>query len=84
MSKYLLAALGALTFGMLSTGSASAAWQDTIFGTNAFSKTESRPARAVRSGGEERAPRRTRTARVDSYLIYESPSWLRRSQRHCV
>ena len=79
MSKYLLAALGALTFGMLSTGSASAAWQDTIFGTNAFSKTESRPARAERSGGEERAQRRTRTARVDSSSNDERPARSRRS-----
>ena len=82
MRQYLLAALGALTLGMLGTGSASAAWQDTIFGNNAYSRTEERPARAARSersSGEERAQRRTRTARVERSDDDERPQRSRRS-----
>ena len=71
MRNYLLAAISIVTFGLISAGNASAAWQDSIFGTNAYSRSEERPTRAERaarsesSNSEGRTQRRTRTARVE-------------------
>ncbi|MEQ1614109.1 MAG: septal ring lytic transglycosylase RlpA family protein [Hyphomicrobiaceae bacterium] len=72
MRQYLLAVISIVTFGLLGAGNASAAWQDSIFGTNANSRSEARPARAERaarseSGSTEARPqRRTRAARAES------------------
>jgi len=72
MRQFLLAAVAVATFGLIGSDSASAAWQDTIFGTNTNgSRSEERPARAARAegrdgGGEARSQRRTRTARAET------------------
>lgn len=72
MRQLLLAAVAVATFGLIGSDSASAAWQDTIFGTNTNgSRSEERPARATRAegrdgGGEARNQRRTRAARAET------------------
>jgi rare lipoprotein A len=87
MRQFLLAAVAILTFGSIGSGSASAAWQDTIFGTNSASRSEpDRPARAAaaaraaRSAPSERAERPARTTRVARAEPEERPARTGRSR----
>ena len=66
MRQFLLAALAVAAFGLIGMDSASAAWQDTIFGNNTNGRqSEERPARVIRAerSGEERPARTIRAER---------------------
>ena len=67
MRQVLLAAFAVIAVGLGGAQSASAAWQDDIFGTNTNRpRAERSTERGNRSSGETRAERRARTASIEN------------------
>jgi rare lipoprotein A len=66
MKTFLIAALAVISFGLLGTQQASAAWQDEIFGNATNRPRAERPARAERSTTTAPSQRAARAARADT------------------